>query len=221
MKNFPAAKKLPCNHIFHTSCLRSWFQRHQTCPTCRLDILHPPPTVPPTIPTPRAPQAPTIVPDNVHPTTDTNRQGSFTGNGPSGSQTGISDNNQMPQNFRRFTFQQPAFNNENNTNNNDPNPNNGQPLHNLSDLIAMLNSSVGIETRSPLPSFISKSNLGLGYKKESYQYIYTCMFTLLDNAQQSNFMPSIPLNFPFVGGRFIYKTYFNLLLFYIHGSYID
>ncbi|XP_050443055.1 E3 ubiquitin-protein ligase synoviolin B [Adelges cooleyi] len=34
-----AAKKLPCNHIFHTSCLRSWFQRHQTCPTCRLDIL--------------------------------------------------------------------------------------------------------------------------------------------------------------------------------------
>lgn len=36
---FTAAKKLPCNHIFHTSCLRSWFQRHQTCPTCRLDIL--------------------------------------------------------------------------------------------------------------------------------------------------------------------------------------
>ncbi|XP_050520904.1 E3 ubiquitin-protein ligase synoviolin-like [Daktulosphaira vitifoliae] len=39
-----AAKKLPCNHIFHTSCLRSWFQRHQTCPTCRLDILRPPPS---------------------------------------------------------------------------------------------------------------------------------------------------------------------------------
>lgn len=34
-----ASKKLPCNHIFHKSCLRSWFQRHQTCPTCRLDIL--------------------------------------------------------------------------------------------------------------------------------------------------------------------------------------
>lgn len=33
------AKKLPCNHIFHASCLRSWFQRQQTCPTCRLDIL--------------------------------------------------------------------------------------------------------------------------------------------------------------------------------------
>ncbi|KAF7487945.1 E3 ubiquitin-protein ligase synoviolin [Sarcoptes scabiei] len=32
-------KKLPCNHIFHTSCLRSWFQRQQTCPTCRMNIL--------------------------------------------------------------------------------------------------------------------------------------------------------------------------------------
>lgn len=33
------AKKLPCNHIFHVTCLRSWFQRQQTCPTCRMDIL--------------------------------------------------------------------------------------------------------------------------------------------------------------------------------------
>jgi hypothetical protein len=33
------AKRLPCNHIFHTLCLRSWFQRQQTCPTCRLDVL--------------------------------------------------------------------------------------------------------------------------------------------------------------------------------------
>ncbi|MCL4154110.1 UNVERIFIED_CONTAM: hypothetical protein GTU68_031142, partial [Idotea baltica] len=33
------AKKLPCGHIFHSSCLRSWFQRQQTCPTCRMDIL--------------------------------------------------------------------------------------------------------------------------------------------------------------------------------------
>ena len=37
-------KKLPCNHIFHTSCLRSWFQRQQTCPTCRMDVLRPPGT---------------------------------------------------------------------------------------------------------------------------------------------------------------------------------
>ncbi|KOX70394.1 E3 ubiquitin-protein ligase HRD1 [Melipona quadrifasciata] len=48
IKNFPkmeemvsASKKLPCNHIFHTACLRSWFQRQQTCPTCRLNILRP------------------------------------------------------------------------------------------------------------------------------------------------------------------------------------
>ena len=32
-------KKLPCNHIFHTNCLTTWFQRQQTCPTCRLDVL--------------------------------------------------------------------------------------------------------------------------------------------------------------------------------------
>ncbi|XP_056639572.1 E3 ubiquitin-protein ligase synoviolin [Diorhabda sublineata] len=37
-----ASKKLPCNHIFHTACLRSWFQRQQTCPTCRLNILRNP-----------------------------------------------------------------------------------------------------------------------------------------------------------------------------------
>ncbi|CAL8110748.1 unnamed protein product [Orchesella dallaii] len=36
------AKKLPCNHIFHVSCLRSWFQRQQTCPTCRLNVLRAP-----------------------------------------------------------------------------------------------------------------------------------------------------------------------------------
>lgn len=36
------AKRLPCNHIFHVSCLRSWFQRQQTCPTCRLNVLRAP-----------------------------------------------------------------------------------------------------------------------------------------------------------------------------------
>lgn len=36
------SKKLPCGHIFHTICLRSWFQRQQTCPTCRLNILRTP-----------------------------------------------------------------------------------------------------------------------------------------------------------------------------------
>ncbi|XP_064900482.1 E3 ubiquitin-protein ligase synoviolin [Columba livia] len=59
------AKRLPCNHIFHTSCLRSWFQRQQTCPTCRMDVLRaslppppPPPEPPAPPPAPPAPQPP-------------------------------------------------------------------------------------------------------------------------------------------------------------------
>ncbi|XP_033927719.1 E3 ubiquitin-protein ligase synoviolin isoform X2 [Melopsittacus undulatus] len=58
------AKRLPCNHIFHTSCLRSWFQRQQTCPTCRMDVLRaslpaqPPPEAPEQPPPP--PQTPPI-----------------------------------------------------------------------------------------------------------------------------------------------------------------
>lgn len=37
--NMQQIKKLPCDHIFHKNCLRSWFQRQQTCPTCRTPIL--------------------------------------------------------------------------------------------------------------------------------------------------------------------------------------
>ncbi|KAM4880084.1 E3 ubiquitin-protein ligase synoviolin isoform 2-T5 [Sylvia borin] len=54
------AKRLPCNHIFHTSCLRSWFQRQQTCPTCRMDVLRAslPPQAPPEPPSPAPAQPP-------------------------------------------------------------------------------------------------------------------------------------------------------------------
>ena len=57
LQEMTSAKKLPCGHIFHLECLRSWLLRQQTCPTCRIDILqqqqpthqpHPPPgDVPP------------------------------------------------------------------------------------------------------------------------------------------------------------------------------
>jgi E3 ubiquitin-protein ligase synoviolin len=28
-------KKLPCGHAFHYTCLRTWVERQQICPTCR------------------------------------------------------------------------------------------------------------------------------------------------------------------------------------------
>ncbi|XP_027712035.1 E3 ubiquitin-protein ligase synoviolin isoform X1 [Vombatus ursinus] len=63
------AKRLPCNHIFHTSCLRSWFQRQQTCPTCRMDVLRaslpvqsPAAPEPPEQGPPPAPHQPPILP---------------------------------------------------------------------------------------------------------------------------------------------------------------
>ena len=59
MSGSGSSKKLPCNHIFHASCLRSWFQRQQTCPTCRMDVLRvtTPPNIQNNIP-PGAPQQP-------------------------------------------------------------------------------------------------------------------------------------------------------------------
>lgn len=34
-------KKLPCGHILHFACLRSWLERQQNCPTCRRPVLTP------------------------------------------------------------------------------------------------------------------------------------------------------------------------------------
>lgn len=34
-------KKLPCGHILHFACLRSWLERQQNCPTCRRPVLSP------------------------------------------------------------------------------------------------------------------------------------------------------------------------------------
>ncbi|XP_033110032.1 E3 ubiquitin-protein ligase AMFR-like [Anneissia japonica] len=32
------ARKLPCNHFFHNSCLRSWMEHDTSCPTCRKSL---------------------------------------------------------------------------------------------------------------------------------------------------------------------------------------
>ncbi|KAL8944768.1 MAG: hypothetical protein Q9211_000454 [Gyalolechia sp. 1 TL-2023] len=34
------AKKLPCGHLLHFACLRSWLERQQICPTCRNPVLN-------------------------------------------------------------------------------------------------------------------------------------------------------------------------------------
>eukprot|EP00921_Rhytidocystis_pertsovi_P022390 GHVQ01035776.1.p1 GENE.GHVQ01035776.1~~GHVQ01035776.1.p1 ORF type:complete len:432 (-),score=138.11 GHVQ01035776.1:630-1925(-) len=35
---YEGSKKLPCNHVFHLECLKSWFVQQQSCPTCRAEI---------------------------------------------------------------------------------------------------------------------------------------------------------------------------------------
>lgn len=32
------ARKLPCGHLFHNSCLRSWLEQDTSCPTCRMAL---------------------------------------------------------------------------------------------------------------------------------------------------------------------------------------
>lgn len=34
-----SARRLPCGHIFHTACLRSWLEHNHTCPTCRHPLI--------------------------------------------------------------------------------------------------------------------------------------------------------------------------------------
>ncbi|OAQ99942.1 hypothetical protein LLEC1_00859 [Akanthomyces lecanii] len=53
-------KKLPCGHILHLGCLKSWLERQQVCPTCRSPVT--PDRVPPTTNrnANRAPAAPQI-----------------------------------------------------------------------------------------------------------------------------------------------------------------
>ncbi|XP_040065060.1 LOW QUALITY PROTEIN: E3 ubiquitin-protein ligase AMFR [Ixodes scapularis] len=36
-----SARKLPCGHLFHNSCLRSWLEQDTSCPTCRMSLSEP------------------------------------------------------------------------------------------------------------------------------------------------------------------------------------
>ncbi|PFH52002.1 hypothetical protein AMATHDRAFT_141066 [Amanita thiersii Skay4041] len=55
-------KKLPCSHVFHFHCLRSWLERQQSCPTCRRTVLDNTPTA---AVQPPAPGANVQQPDNA------------------------------------------------------------------------------------------------------------------------------------------------------------
>lgn len=39
--NMESARKLPCGHLFHKPCLRSWLEQDQSCPTCRTSFKFP------------------------------------------------------------------------------------------------------------------------------------------------------------------------------------
>jgi len=172
-----AAKKLPCNHIFHTSCLRSWFQRHQTCPTCRLDILRPTlisqssgvAAATPATPVPSrttrtiASNAPPSTNDSQRPTTS----------------------NQPPiqYQFRPYTFQQRATStNENNINNNDNSSDYVPQQNNLNESWAAFMNATGVS-----------SDLGLSFNNTQRSSI---------NVPFTN-IPPFPLNSPFIGGAAI------------------
>ena len=57
-------KKLPCGHILHLGCLKSWLERQQVCPTCRRSVTdnHPAAPAPGNNANPAVPGAPPPAP---------------------------------------------------------------------------------------------------------------------------------------------------------------
>lgn len=174
---FIAAKKLPCNHIFHTSCLRSWFQRHQTCPTCRLDILRPTPPnrqstaaanpagPPPTRPAQATPSTSGAAAGSPN-LGDGNSQGPTSSRPPAPGHPGSSIGNsyynqtQFHRQFRQFGFQPPmASSNDSdiNSNNNENNVNNDLPQqNNMNDFWASFINTAGQNGGIGIPSFFTE-----------------------------------------------------------------
>ena len=60
-------KKLPCGHILHFACLRSWLERQQNCPTCRRPVLVPGGAAPPTTVAPRNQNIGAVPPEQQQP----------------------------------------------------------------------------------------------------------------------------------------------------------
>ncbi|UJR08649.1 hypothetical protein I4U23_012908 [Adineta vaga] len=68
-EKFEKARCLPCGHLFHQNCLRSWLEQDTTCPICRLSLQDetsqqtpiPSPTPPPPPPPPAVPPTPNFL----------------------------------------------------------------------------------------------------------------------------------------------------------------
>ncbi|KAF8160975.1 hypothetical protein B0H34DRAFT_361119 [Crassisporium funariophilum] len=75
-------KKLPCGHIFHFYCLRSWLERQQSCPTCRRNVLDNNTGIPAANGVLNAPAIPGAVPQQANAVAPADGQNAQGGNNP-------------------------------------------------------------------------------------------------------------------------------------------